>query len=166
MISVVSETKPAEFVATLATCHVHAALVLLDVGFALRTGLGVQFDPRRGVVLAEVDSVQPLLQELTVDGLVRAFLAKEAKVGLTLIAVNVFQRVVREFEAEFVTIGTWTVFAILSNVDKGLALEVLVPLKKLIWQQLNKKGVRYYEVAFGVRTNCENAICAISDSGH
>ena len=45
MISVVAQTEPAKLIAALPTGHVHAALVLLNVGFALGAGLGVQLDP-------------------------------------------------------------------------------------------------------------------------
>lgn len=45
MVSVVAQTEPAKFIATLSACHVHAALVFFDVGFALGTWFGIQFNP-------------------------------------------------------------------------------------------------------------------------
>ena len=62
MISVVSQTKPAEFVSALAAGHVHTALVLLDIAIAFGTGLGVQFDPYRRVIASIVYLIKPLLQ--------------------------------------------------------------------------------------------------------
>jgi hypothetical protein len=45
MLFVVAEAEPAEFELAVAASHVHAALVLLDVGFAFGAGLRVKFQP-------------------------------------------------------------------------------------------------------------------------
>jgi hypothetical protein len=74
VISVVTKTKPAKFIPTLSTGHVHAPLILFYVCFALGAWLRVQLYPERRIVFVEVDSVKPLLKEFTVDRLMGAFL--------------------------------------------------------------------------------------------
>ena len=91
MIPVVSKTEPAELVPALAAGHVHTALVLFNVALAFGTGLGVQFDPNRRIIRPVVDFIKPLLQKLTINGLVCTFLAQKTKEGLTGVAVDILK---------------------------------------------------------------------------
>ena len=77
-----------------------------------------------------------------------AFLTDEAEKGFALVTVNVLQRVVGEFVTKFVAIGSGAILAILSNIDEGLTLEVLVLLQQLPRKQLDEKRVRNNKVAF------------------
>lgn len=68
MVPVVAKAKPAELVLAVSAGHVHAPLVLLDVGFALGTRFGVDLKPVICVgLLVSADSIQPSLKKVAVD---------------------------------------------------------------------------------------------------
>ena len=60
MFFVIAKAQPAEFVFTFFASHMHATLVFLNVGFALRTSLSVYFDPICGIrFIVASNSVKP-----------------------------------------------------------------------------------------------------------
>lgn len=80
MVLVVTKTKPAEFVGTLAASHVHAALIFFDVCLAFRARFGIYFKPVLCIgFLVAANSVDPCLQQFTVNWRVRLLQTAKAK---------------------------------------------------------------------------------------
>ena len=80
MFLIVSEAQPAELVSALRAGHVHASLVFLNGGLALRAVFGVEFDPDIGIVHAGFDPIEPLDENVARNGSVRLLEALEAPV--------------------------------------------------------------------------------------
>ena len=78
VVVVISEADPAELVLAARACHVHASLVLLDGLLALWAWLCVQLHPCLGVAIFVADTLQPCLQQLTVDWQMGILTALEA----------------------------------------------------------------------------------------
>ena len=75
----VAETQPTELASALGACHVHAALVLLDVCFAVRARFRVLLFPRivQGVEHLLKIGV-PLFEHLTIQRLMTSSFASQA----------------------------------------------------------------------------------------
>jgi len=105
VLSVVTHTEPAELIPTLGTGHVHATLVLLDLHLALGTGLCVQLDPDGIVVIIPLDLLEPLGQDVTVNGPMCLLQTLEAEVISTLAEnVGTLERGILNSK---LTVGLW-----------------------------------------------------------
>jgi hypothetical protein len=125
VIFVVAHAEPAELVAALATRHVHAALVLLDLHLALRAWLGVELEPDIVIVLALIDPVQPSDQVVALDGPMGPLKALEAPVVAAKATDNVGLLERRRGVGDCAG-GTWTPFGLLIDIDEALLVVVEV----------------------------------------
>ena len=64
MLFVVSHAEPAELVLALRTCHVHAALILLNLYLAFGAWFCIELHPNLGVVHPHIYLLVPFGQEI------------------------------------------------------------------------------------------------------
>jgi len=85
VVLVVSKAEPTELVLAALACHVHASLILLDARLTLGAGLCVDFNPVLAVILLiSTNTIEPMLQQLTVNRRMRRLQAPEAEVISTV----------------------------------------------------------------------------------
>ena len=110
MVLIVSEAQPAELVGALSASHVHAALVLLDICLAFRTGLSIYFKPIGGIgFLVASNPVIPSHKQFAVNRRVR--LLKTTKTPL-LAAVALYIYWFSFFSLNNIfTLLSWTPFS-------------------------------------------------------
>lgn len=111
----------------------HAALILLDLNLALRTGFGVQFDPNLSVILPSLESLHPFLEEFTVNRPVSFLQALETPV-ITTFAYYVCL-LLRGILSSVAAIRSWTPFGLLVHVHERFDEELLVSLELPLVEQ-------------------------------
>lgn len=139
MSSVVSHAKPAELMFALATCHMHAPLILFNRIFAFWTLFCIQFNPILCVFVAPTDSVEPLIQELAVHGSMSKFIAQETEICAALITGHIAYLIQSFLLNHLCATNTRTIFEYtVVESDIGLTLKVYIFIVQFLGQQLSE----------------------------
>ena len=156
MVSVVTEAKPAKLISTLRTCHVHAALILLNSHLALGALLRIKLHPNFTVILTLSNSVKPLGQHVTLDRSMCSLQALKAPVMATgAYDIGLFHGWIVDSQG---AAWSWTPFGALIEVNIGFLPVVLVFLELLLVAHLLEERLRNYQFAWRDRTCCVNRV--------
>ena len=161
MVAVVTQTQPAEFVATLTTRHVHAARILLDGSLALWTWLCIQLNPVVRVTLTLINSVLPCLQKVTINWHVCLLGAAEAG-DVATVTLNVDGQGI--FLLDYlVTVQARTPLPLLDDVNIGIDQIHLVLRVAFLVQELLKNTWWDDISALNIGTLCKDAVWSIRE---
>ena len=142
MLSIVAHAKPAEFVSALAS-HMHAPSVLLDTVLAFWTRLRVDLDPSFRIIFSSWYSIEPSLEQITVDWQVTLFCASRAE-KVTTITLNVNSFINFQLH-EWIATFPRAPFVDFWFLNEYLLLEVLI-FFKLGWTEILLKATFRQEV--------------------
>ena len=174
MLFPVSEAQPAEIVFAFSAGHVHAALVFLNVGVALRAWLAVGLDPGE-IFRIRFFFFAPQLNLLAGSGLVLLFPAFEAKAVTTFALNNIFFSKVVLLDDELAVLGrtplyrpvvVCELFAVPLQVLRFeikfrnftfIICDVLQTLRKMF----QKERVRHHDIASLLNTFGKDASCSL-----
>ena len=150
MVLIVSEAQPAELVGALSASHVHAALVLLDICLAFRTGLSIYFKPIGGIgFLVASNPVIPSHKQFAVNRRVRLLKTTKAPL-LAAVALYIYWFSFFSLNNIF-TLLSWTPFSAFGKIHERFILELQKFIEHLLVQKLPEYVFRNYVFALLIR---------------
>jgi hypothetical protein len=157
VVLIVSKAQPTELVGALSASHVHAALVLLDICLALRTGLSINFKPIGGIgFLVASNPVIPSHKQFAVNRCVRLLKTTKAPL-LAAVALYIYWFTLLSLNNMF-ALFAWTPFRSLGEIHERFILELQKFIEHLLVQKLPEYVFRNYVFARMIRALCKQDI--------
>jgi hypothetical protein len=157
VVLIVSKAQPTELVGALSASHVHAALVLLDICLALRTGLSINFKPIGGIgFLVASNPVIPSHKQFAVNRCVRLLKTTKAPLlAAVALYINCFFFISLN---NIFALLAWTPFSSLGEIHERFILELQKFIEHLLVQKLPEYVFRNYVFALLIRALCKQDI--------
>lgn len=174
MLLPVPEAQPAEIVLAFSACHVHAALIFLDVGVALRARLAVGLDPGQ-VFSIGFFFFAPQLNLLAGSRLMLFFRTFETKAVTAFTLNNIFLSKVILFHDVIARLGgtpprfpvaVSKLFAVPSailgfEIDLLYFTFIICDVLQTFRKKLQKERVRHHDIASLLNTFGKDACCSL-----